>query len=207
MNQSENINELVSALSKAQSKMKPATFNKVNPHFRSRYADFTSCMDACREPLSENGLCIMQCIDSISDKTTLVTMLAHSSGQWIKSFFPLIPKSNDSQAFGSALTYGKRYGLSALLGIVSDEDDDANAACADQNQKPRPGSVITPVQPAKISKEQHIAVLKALDPLPDMKSHVKTWLANQGIMDLMDMHASMFNGIMAQAAKAMEKSA
>lgn len=86
MNQSENINELVSALSKAQSKMKPATFNKVNPHFRSRYADFTSCMDACREPLSENGLCIMQCIDSISDKTTLVTMLAHSSGQWIKSF-------------------------------------------------------------------------------------------------------------------------
>ncbi len=129
MNQTENINELVAALSKAQGAMQPAKFNKINPHFKNRYADFTSCMDACREPLSNNGLSIMQYCEMINEKPMLVTMLAHISGQWIKSNFPLLPKTMDSQGIGSAMTYGKRYCLSAMLGIVSDdEDDDAEAA-------------------------------------------------------------------------------
>lgn len=203
MNQSENINELVAALSKAQAKMKPAIFNKINPHFKSRYADFTSCMDACREPLGENGLCIMQCIDTIADKTTLVTMLAHSSGQWIRSFFPLIPKSNDSQAFGSALTYGKRYGLSALLGIVSDEDDDANAACGDQNKRPNSGSVISPIQPKKINKEQFSLLSKKLDLVPEVKAQIKKWALDQGINDLMDLPESSFPSVMNAVDKAL----
>ena len=124
MKQTEDVKELVTALSKAQGQMKPAVFNKVNPHFKNRYADFKSCMDACRSPLSDNGLSVMQYCDTVNDKLVLVTMLSHSSGQWIKSYFPLNPKNMDSQSIGSALSYAKRYSLCAKLGIVSDDDDD-----------------------------------------------------------------------------------
>lgn len=126
--QSEEIKELVSALSKAQGSMKPAVFNRINPHYKNRYADFTSCMDSCREPLSNNGLSIMQYCETVNDKLMLVTMLAHTSGQWMKSYFPLNPVKMDSQSIGSAMTYGKRYSLSAMLGIVSDDEDDDGEA-------------------------------------------------------------------------------
>jgi len=126
MNQTPEINELVAALAKAQGKMQPAVFNKSNTHFKQKYADFTSVMDACRAPLSENGLAVMQYCETVNEKLLFVTMLAHISGQWIKSYMPLVPKVMDSQGIGSAITYCKRYGLSALLGIVSDEDKDAD---------------------------------------------------------------------------------
>lgn len=132
MSQTENIVELVTALSKMQGALKPAKFNKGNPHFKSQYADFTSCMDACRDLLAANNLAIMQYCDTVNEKLVLVTMLAHVSGQWIKSYYPLLPKDFTSQAIGSAMTYAKRYSLSAMLGIVADEerdmDDDGEAA-------------------------------------------------------------------------------
>lgn len=146
MNQSEDIKDLVSALSKAQGKMKPAVFNRVNPHFRNRYADFTSCMDACRFPLAENGLSILQYCETISEKLHLVTLLAHVSGQWIKSFFPLNPLKMDSQSIGSAMTYAKRYSLSAMLGIVSDEEEDDDAETAHGRGKNDPKNT-RPTQP------------------------------------------------------------
>jgi hypothetical protein len=162
MNQSEAINELVTALAKAQGKMKPAVFNKVNPHFKNRYADFTAIMDACRLPLSENGLSVMQYCETIGDKLTLVTMLAHTSGQWIKSQFPLNPIQQTSQAIGSAMTYGKRYCLSSMLGIVSEEDDDGEAASHGD----------------KTLTSDQIAVLKKIEKgLPDFyKTKLTDWL-------------------------------
>jgi len=135
--QTDDIKDLVAALSKAQGKMEPAKFNKGNPHFKSRYADFKSCMDACRAPLSENGLSIMQSCEDINGRLTLVTMLAHASGQWVKSDFPLVPKNMDSQSIGSAMTYGKRYSLCCMLGIVADEeDDDGEASQGRGNSQP-----------------------------------------------------------------------
>jgi len=133
MNQSENINELVSALAKAQGEMKPAIYNQSQSHFKSKYADFNAIMEACREPLSKHGLAVMQYTDGATADMNLVTMLAHSSGQWIKSALPLIMKQRDCQSLGSAMTYMKRYGLSALLGIVCDEDkdDDGETAVAE----------------------------------------------------------------------------
>lgn len=132
MNQSENISELVGALSKAQGKMRPAIHNKINPHFKNHYADLASCMEACRLPLSENGLSVMQFVEQKEGNYFLVTMLAHVSGQFIKSFLPLQMKNPTCQALGSELTYLKRYGISAMLGIVADadvaDDDDGNRA-------------------------------------------------------------------------------
>lgn len=131
INKSEEIKDLITALAKAQGMMKPAVFNKGNPHFKSRYADFNSCMDACRIPLSENGLAVIQYCDTIEGKMSLVTMLAHTSGQWMRSEFPLYPSKLDSQGIGSAMTYAKRYSLCGMVGIVADEDlndDDAETS-------------------------------------------------------------------------------
>ncbi len=125
MNQSENINELVAALSKAQGAMEPAKFNKKGQ--RHRYADFTSVMHSCRVPLASNNLAIMQYVETIDGKDVLVTMLTHTSGQWIKSQLPLLISGEPNcQSLGSSITYMKRYGLSALIGIVSDEDEGAD---------------------------------------------------------------------------------
>jgi len=137
MNQSETLNELITALSKAQGMMKPAVFNKINPHFRNRYADFTAVMDACRQPLSENGLSVMQYTETVNDQLKLVTLIAHMSGQFIKSYFPLNPAKMDSQSIGSSLTYAKRYCLSAMLGIVSDDDDDDAEGSMGRGQQPQ----------------------------------------------------------------------
>ena len=129
MNQTEDIKDLVGALSKVQGAMQPAKFNRKNPFFKSNYADFSSCMDACRDLLSSNGLSVMQFCERIDGQLHLATMIAHTSGQWLKAHLPLFPAKEDSQSVGSAITYAKRYGLSAMLGIVTgEEDDDAEAA-------------------------------------------------------------------------------
>lgn len=128
MNQSENINELASALSKAQGEMQAAIKDSINPFFKSKYADLGSVWDAARPVLSKNGLCIMQTTEMLADKLVMVTTLAHTSGQWMKSCLPLNPSKNDSQGIGAAITYLRRYSLSALVGVVCDNDDDGETA-------------------------------------------------------------------------------
>jgi hypothetical protein len=130
MNKSETIGALAKALSAAQSTMKSASKDSVNPFFKSRYADFQSIWEAAREPITKNGLAIVQ---SVSVKegggSVLTTFLLHSSGEWISGEYPIQPVKSDPQSFGSAVTYAKRYSLAAIVGIVAgEEDDDGNAA-------------------------------------------------------------------------------
>lgn len=128
-NSSENINELAMALSKCQGEMSPAIKDSINPHFKNKFATLYSIWEACREPLSKNGLSVVQTMDFIAEKLCLTTKLMHSSGQWLSSTVPVISAKNDAQGIGSALSYFKRYSLSALLGIcTADEDDDAEGA-------------------------------------------------------------------------------
>jgi hypothetical protein len=127
MYQSEQINELMTALSKAQGKIRPAEKNKKNPHFKSEYADLDSIWAACRHPLSEQGLSVIQSMNHKDGITYLVTTLGHTSGQWIKSEFPMASTVRP-QDLGSALTYYRRYALSSMVGVTAGEDDDANAA-------------------------------------------------------------------------------
>ena len=123
MKTSEQISELAAALAAAQGMMENAVMNRVNPHFKSKYADLAAIFDAARKPLSANGLAIVQTIGD----GVLHTRLLHTSGQWIASEHPL-PMSGRPQEIGSALTYARRYSLSALIGIAADEDDDATGA-------------------------------------------------------------------------------
>lgn len=135
MKTSESINEISAALAKAQGEMTNALKDKANPFFKSTYADLASVLDACKQPLSKNGLSVVQVHDMLEDGTMiLVTRLCHSSGQWVEGRMPMYPTKKDSQGIGSASTYCRRYALAAMVGIGS-EDDDGNAACRPVPQK------------------------------------------------------------------------
>lgn len=126
---SDSIIALATALSKAQGEMKGAIRDSTNPFFRSKYADLASVVEAIREAFSNNGLSYTQRIEPTDKNEVRVeTIILHSSGEWISCGVLNLPVSkNDAQGFGSAITYARRYGLSAAVGIAP-EDDDGNAA-------------------------------------------------------------------------------
>ena len=129
MEKSESITKLMTALVKAQSDIKVAKKDSSNPFFKSKYADLSAIIDAIKEPLNKHGLVFMQIVDMIGDITVVKTILAHESGEYIGGNIPVVvAKPNDPQALGSAITYAKRYGLQAIVGVPADEDDDGNAA-------------------------------------------------------------------------------
>ena len=123
MIKSDTHKEIVPALSKLQAELKPAVFDSKNPHFGNRYASFTSVMEAIRVLLAKNGFAVTQ---SVVEGPALKTVLFHTSGEWFESYIPLYVARNDMQSLGSAITYAKRYAISAMLGVVTDEDDDGN---------------------------------------------------------------------------------
>ncbi len=151
MNKSESIKELAAALAKAQGQIHGAKKDTDNPFFKSKYADLASVWDACRQPLSDNGLCVTQMARSIEGGVEVETMLMHASGEFVSESLAIPVAKQDAQGFGSALTYCRRYGLSAIVGIApEDDDDDGNAAAqskpseAFKPQKPIPAHRRTP---------------------------------------------------------------
>lgn len=120
---SDQINELATALAKAQSEMHGAKKDATNPFYKSAYADLGSVWEACREVLTKNGLSVAQVVDTIPSMQVLVTFLLHSSGQWISSAYPLRPVKDDPQGMGSAISYARRYSLAAMVGIYQTDDD------------------------------------------------------------------------------------
>lgn len=137
--QSPDVAELFGALAKAQGEIEGASKDKENPHFRSRYADLASVWDACRAPLSKNGLCVIQQPFARGNLAGIRTQLGHASGQWIACVATTTPKDNGPQALGSCLTYLRRYALSAFAGVAPDDDDGEGAEGRKQGGKP-PGA-------------------------------------------------------------------
>lgn len=133
--QSQNISELAKSLVKFQAEIKPVKRENENPFFKSKYADLASIWDAIREPLSKNGLAVVQTNHPNDGGVILETMLIHVSGEWIKSIVKMHPVKTDPQSFGSCQTYARRYGLSAMLGIATEEDDDAHVASTPKAEK------------------------------------------------------------------------
>lgn len=124
---SEQINELAAALAKAQGEMTGAIKDTANLFFKSKYADLAAVLDACRNPLSKNGLAVTQTLDYGASGVSLVTTLMHSSGQWTSSTLPVNPVKDDPQGLGSCITYMRRYALAAIVGVAQ-VDDDGHAA-------------------------------------------------------------------------------
>ncbi len=94
-----------------------------------KYADLQGVYDAVRPALAKHGLAITHLCQEFGGQVELVTMLLHGeSGEWLKSIYPVKAKVDRPQEFGSAMTYAKRYAISALLGVASENDDDAQRA-------------------------------------------------------------------------------
>jgi len=119
---------IASALAKAQMNMGTALKQSSNPHFKSKYADLSSVMDACLPALNEAGIAVIQPTGEDDHGRFVETILIHGeSGEQLGCRVPLIVQKNDMQGYGSAVTYARRYGLMTMAGIAP-EDDDGNAA-------------------------------------------------------------------------------
>ncbi len=127
METSEVINEIATALAKAQGEMGGASKSVANTFFKSKYADLSSVWDACREPLSKNGIAIIQSPSADGSRVTVETLMVHTSGQWMRNSLSVTAKDDGPQAVGSAITYLRRYVLQSFVGVAP-EDDDAEAA-------------------------------------------------------------------------------
>jgi len=132
METSQAINELASALVKFHKGMKALKLDsevkvkmKSGGEYKFKYATFGNIVEACRKGLTDNDLVISQLI---GEGGVVTTILMHSSGQFLKDSLKITPGESNPQAIGSAISYAKRYSYGSILGIVTDQDDDANIA-------------------------------------------------------------------------------
>tara|TARA_R100001594_G_scaffold127806_2_gene165685 strand:+ start:91 stop:594 length:504 start_codon:yes stop_codon:yes gene_type:complete len=120
---SPEIDKLAEALAKAQSEMEGAKKESTNPFFKSSYADLHAVIKSSFPYLSKNGLSVSQGNEVIKGAVCVTTTLMHASGQWMRSKIKLPLAKVDAQGVGAAVTYGRRYGLSAMVGIAQYDDD------------------------------------------------------------------------------------
>lgn len=143
MNQSDSITKIAPALVAAQAAIKPIPKDGKNPAFRSRYATLDGIMEAVRPILAANHLAILQgaTLPETDEAGRLYavsvrTRLLHTSGEWFDTTTRVPVAKGDAHGLGSAITYGRRYGVQSLLALTADEDDDGNAAATGTNRAP-----------------------------------------------------------------------
>ena len=173
MNRSENIAELAAALAQAQGEMHGAEKDAVNTFYGgNRYATLGSIWEACRGALSANGLSVVQtpeCVTADGDKlivrVVIETVLFHSSGQWIANTLVMPVEKLTAQGVGSAITYGRRYALAAMVGVAPGDDDDGVAV-----SRPGKPSAKVPDEMDQLISEcrQSIATAQTLERLDEI---------------------------------------
>ena len=125
---------IAAALVKAQKEFGPALKTSTNPHFRTKYADLSACIEAVIDGLNNNGIYLMQLNEERDGGVCIQTVFIHESGEQISAGSLFVPAAKqDPQGYGAALTYARRYSLMAACGIAP-EDDDANSAKAPANR-------------------------------------------------------------------------
>ena len=126
---SDKITELAKAMLQVQQALSPAMKDAVNTFTNSSYATLNSVMQVCRDALLKNSIWLTQYpVSAEKGHLGLITKLIHAeSGQWQSSFIEMPLPKNDPQGYGSAIAYARRYGVSSLLGIITEDDDGQNA--------------------------------------------------------------------------------
>ena len=175
MNSSEKINELATALCKAQAAMGGAVKDSANPFFKSSYADLTSVIKAIKQPFADNGLSYTQFPVSDDNGMGVCTRLMHVSGQWLEDQFILPMVKRDPQAGASSLTYARRISLSAIAGIPTADDDAESAMLRGDDKK-------------IISDDQIIAIKKLIDESGADVDKFCKWLKVRGVDQIRAMH-------------------
>lgn len=152
--------QIAAAFVKAQKEFGPALKSSTNPHFRSKYADLSACVEAVIDALNNNGIALMQQFHEDEASVIVETMFIHESGETLSAGKLRVPAAKqDAQGYGSAATYARRYSLMAACGIAP-EDDDGNAA---SRRKP---DVSVAVQ-----------ALKSAATMADLQAHYKAAVA------------------------------
>jgi hypothetical protein len=210
---SDSLAKLAPALVAAQADLKPIVKDGKNPAFRSRYATLDATLEAVRPALAAQGLAVLQGITFPETNgegrlvgITVETRLVHASGEWMASHVPVPVAKADAHGLGSALSYGRRYGLAALLSLAADDDDDGNAAASQapaRQNRPAPAPAARPdrpAPPAEPGKRLHetvpatpperMSMAKAetvslkgqrlVDMSPDRLAGVKQWATEKG---------------------------
>lgn len=176
MNHSESIKNLSAALSKAQTQVSPVL--KKSQGYGYKYAALDAVMNSARDALSANGLSVVQGVEQNGDAFICVTMLTHSSGEWMRTecplFFKADKKMSDAQAFGSAYTYARRYSFQALVGIAPEDDDGRSAG---QNTRhPRNNAPRPPAEPPQqfpaVQDLSKLGVIMGWDSMPPLSGYL-----------------------------------
>jgi hypothetical protein len=204
MTSSETTATLCAALVAAQGALKPIAKDGKNPAFRSRYATLDGIMETVRPALAAHGLALVQGV--IHPETgeggrlvgiTVETRLLHTSGEWLASVVPVPVAKGDAHGLGSALSYGRRYGISALLALSTDEDDDGNAAAKAPPAKPpaKPAQAVpapgqrlhdrvpeTPPERMSLAKAETVELKgqRLVDMSPDRLDKLRSWAEDKG---------------------------
>ena len=121
--QSAEIDQIAAAMVKMQGALQPARKDAINPFFKSGYADLEMVYESFRKPMSDNNLAITHQQVTIEGQAYLVCSLIHTSGQWLRGYYEFKPPSDKAQEFGSYMTYLKRYSASAMVTVVTSDDD------------------------------------------------------------------------------------
>lgn len=162
MNKSESITKLAAALAKFQADVKNPKNTDTNPQFRSKYAPLDVVINTVKPVLAANGLSFSQSTGSEGENVIIKTLIIHESGEWIETDPLVLPayqikgggvKEFNAQGAGSAITYARRYSLSAALGLSSEDDDDGNAAShSNAPAKTPPKAPAAPAIPASLKQ-------------------------------------------------------
>jgi ERF superfamily protein len=182
---SEKLDELATALAKAQTVIATAKRDSQNPFFKSSYADLASVWEACRDALTSNGLSVAQFPGFKDGIATVDTILLHSSGQWLQATAGAPIAKQDAQGVGSALTYLRRYALAAVAS-VSPADDDGNAAVGHGGKSPAASKgasarttsapvVPMPPAPTESLEERPRAIIEEEKAPPPWSAQARTW--------------------------------
>ena len=184
MKKSDSISELAKAFAKTQQEMKQPLKNAENPFFNSTYVPLENVAQSITDVATKNGLSYSQEPTVVDGVVSVTTLVMHSSGEWIE-YEPLRlkPDKNNIQGCGSAITYAKRYALSAIFGITSDKDDDGNGA-VNYEQVNNQMSQKRPAQKSELSAKANKLFSQLIDlgqTQEDIAAYVKDFMDQKGL--------------------------
>jgi hypothetical protein len=188
--------DLVSSVAKAQAEMKNANLNKVNPHFKSKYADLAAIRDAVVPAMSKHGVQVSQFTDIMGDREVVRTELR--KGEAVQqSITPIIYERKNAQQYGSALTYARRQGLAAIACISAEEDDDGNAVSTGKQEQKQQKQATQRHQkswydndnlkvPASNAEEFATKMISAVSKAPSAEKVDKVYVDNEESLNKLD---------------------
>lgn len=188
MNKSESVAKISKALAQFQGEVKNPANTETNPFFNSKYAPLSDILNAVRPLLSKYGLSVLQSPSGDGQNIAITTLIVHESGEWIESD-PLTLKAEKAtaQGAGSAITYARRYALSAMLGISSEDDNDGNAVI--ENSKPESEKNEDMATEAQLKKLYAMAKIKNISS-DEMKKIIYEYYGKESSKELSKKEAS-----------------